>query len=77
MAAETITLKLGWNRRRAAAIIEETRGQLKRARRRDRPAIFQRAVDRMVRECTRVGPPLATWIKPEGDLAWWGLDLAK
>ncbi len=46
-------VKIRWNHRRALAIIQETAGQLKRARRRDRPAIFQRAVDRMVSECAR------------------------
>lgn len=54
MASEVFALKVTWRHRRAVAIIQETQGKLKRAPRRERPAIFDRCVARMLRECARV-----------------------
>ena len=56
MASAEYILAVQLNHRRAHAIIQETRGQLRRAPRNERPAIVDRAVARFTRECVRVVP---------------------
>lgn len=70
MASVTLTMFVRVNRPRLRAIFQETIGELRRARRRDRPAIADRAVRRALTLCMRVvgqnGRPLN---KPPHDFA--------
>lgn len=54
MAAVTLTLSVRINRPRLRAIFQEAIGELRRARRGDRPAIADRAARDAVRLCVRV-----------------------
>lgn len=51
MAEGGYTVHVRVNRGRAEAYRQQARGELKRAPRRDRPALMRRWVDRIMREC--------------------------
>lgn len=54
MAVDVVTVSIRYNRRRAMQILAEVRAKLRRARKRDRPAVFSRYYRRMLETCVRV-----------------------
>jgi hypothetical protein len=50
---ETVSVQIRVNRRRADHIVERTRAELRRARKRDRPAMISRAAREIAETCIR------------------------
>lgn len=73
MASDLIILRMHYNQRRAEAMMQAAAGQLRRARKNDRPAIVARTLKAIMATCVRVGHQTPPGRAPGGPaFAGWG-----